>query len=333
MKLKLSIIIPSFNAEKFIEQCIYSALNQDLNPSDYEIIVVDDGSTDRTREVISNISGKFSNVILIPQKNNGAGCASNIGLTKAQGEYILFMDHDDAIAQGSVRRLVEIAYEQNLDILMADFSCKKPGELPVKNSSFQPNTTEVISGQQFLQVNTISWPAWAYLFNKEFLLKHQLQFREGRMFADADFSIKSIYYAQRMKYVNIYFYFFNHNPKSVTRSLWSVKKLDDQLESARAINLFAFSIKNSDTVTYLLMQPHAHALYWSALKNSTDCGFYETLKISNAIKLEFLINEPIKHTFVLMLIYKLIRLSPFFAACLIYPSARSLRFLKKLRIF
>src|SRR5699024_11228741 len=93
----ISIFIPVFNTGKYLSECLDSLLNQGLE--NYEIIIIDDGSTDNSAEIIEKYSNSYSNIINIYQKNNGQGSARNKGLKIAQGEYIYFMDSDDYLTK------------------------------------------------------------------------------------------------------------------------------------------------------------------------------------------------------------------------------------------
>ena len=113
----LSIIIPVYNADKFLTQCLKSLCNQDLPSSDYEIIIINDGSSDGSSKIIQDFQEKQSNIIAINQENKGVSAARNAGLEIAKGEYITFIDADDEIYPHSLKNLLTYATENNLDLL------------------------------------------------------------------------------------------------------------------------------------------------------------------------------------------------------------------------
>ena len=115
--MRLSIVIPLYNKEKFIDRCLNSLLNQNLAPEDYEIIIVDDGSTDSSYSLACSYAEKHSNIIAHRQKNGGAGAARNKGFELAKGDYIYFLDADDYIAKDTLQRIVEVSEQNNLEIL------------------------------------------------------------------------------------------------------------------------------------------------------------------------------------------------------------------------
>lgn len=120
--MMLSIIIPVYNSEKYLPQCLESVFSQDLDPADYEVIVINDGSTDHSKDIISEFQKKHSNLILINQANQGVSVARNAGIETAKGEYILFVDADDLLFSNSVSGACQYAVSSNLDLLYVKIS-------------------------------------------------------------------------------------------------------------------------------------------------------------------------------------------------------------------
>lgn len=116
MSYKISIIVPAYNVEKYLEKCLNSLINQTLE--DIEIICINDGSTDKTPEILNKYEKKVDNLKVIHSENNGPGVARNKGLDIAKGEYILFVDSDDWIRLDTCEILYKKAKEENLDLLM-----------------------------------------------------------------------------------------------------------------------------------------------------------------------------------------------------------------------
>ena len=116
----ISIIIPIFNDEKYLRECLDSCLDQDLTPSDFEIICVDDGSTDSTPDILHEYEEKHSNIRLVFQKHGAAG-GRDVGLELAKGDYVWFVDHDDLIEKNVLAELKKKATETNCDRLVFPF--------------------------------------------------------------------------------------------------------------------------------------------------------------------------------------------------------------------
>ena len=286
--MKFSVIIPTFNGEKYIERCLFSILNQSISPAEYEIIVVDDGSTDQTIPIVLNICQKSSHVILITQKNKNGGGARNTGLQRARGDYVLFVDQDDYLVDASLHQLVSIANEHGLDVLMANYYNHKPGEKPIEHQGHNKNVTDVMSGKAFLKINTISCFVWTYLFKRDFLNKQQLLFRENISFVDVDFSARAVFYAQKIKYINLFFTHWVANPNSFTRSSWTNQKSQELLIAANELHVFTTKVQNADQEDYFFLQQYAYSIYWTLLKNSTSLGLHQTLEICDAMKKQLL---------------------------------------------
>jgi len=113
--MRLSIIIPAYKVERFIEKCIRSLEAQDIPKTDYEIIVTNDGSPDKSSEIVRKLQAEFSNLILIDQENQGVSMARNNAIAMAKGKYILPIDPDDYVLPNTFHRFLERAEQEDLD--------------------------------------------------------------------------------------------------------------------------------------------------------------------------------------------------------------------------
>ena len=109
--------MPIYNAEKFLRASLHRVCNQDLMHSDYEIILINDGSKDASAKIIAEFQKDYSNIILVNQKNKGVSAARNAGLDIATGDYITFVDADDEIFPDSLQQQIDYATANNLDLL------------------------------------------------------------------------------------------------------------------------------------------------------------------------------------------------------------------------
>ena len=117
-KYKLSIIIPMYNAEKYIGACLDSILDSDLLKEEYEIVIVNDGSKDNSPEIAQNYASKYSNITYLSQENQGQSTARNYGIKTCQGEYVWCVDADDKLISEQLSKIIEaIDKYNNLDIL------------------------------------------------------------------------------------------------------------------------------------------------------------------------------------------------------------------------
>lgn len=111
--MKLSFIVPVYNLEDYIEECIMSLLNQDLSHSEYEILCINDSSTDSSLEILKRLAKEHTNIIIINQENQGVSAARNNGIKNAKGEYIWFVDGDDLIARNCLKFMLHLWMKKN----------------------------------------------------------------------------------------------------------------------------------------------------------------------------------------------------------------------------
>ena len=116
---KISIIIPVYNVEQYIKNCLESVINQTYD--NWEIILIDDGSTDNSKAIYENIAIKNDKIKIFKQTNKGVSAARNLGIEKAQGDYIVFLDADDWIEKKFLERMLEVIENEDADIVQCNF--------------------------------------------------------------------------------------------------------------------------------------------------------------------------------------------------------------------
>lgn len=119
---KLSIIIPVYNVEKYLGRCLDSLLKQDLDLADYEIIAVNDGSTDASESILQKYAGEYANLKWVTTANQGVSEARNHGCNMAEGEYLLFVDADDYVAPNTLNQIYQTLVRNQLDVLVMDYT-------------------------------------------------------------------------------------------------------------------------------------------------------------------------------------------------------------------
>ena len=190
--IQLSIIIPVYNVEKYIQFCIESIFRQGLDETSYEIIIVNDGTRDDSMKVIEELYSQHHNIIVIEQENQGSWVARNTGMTKVSGEYILFADPDDLLIDDSLQPLLAKALETKADIVVADYlemNDKEINEI-YRNPPCQKDFTiqEKTGEQLFLEdLNPYHCYIWRSLFRKAFLQDNHLTFNTEFFFQDVPF--------------------------------------------------------------------------------------------------------------------------------------------------
>lgn len=222
--VKISVIIPVYNAEEFLDEAINSVLNQTL--SDIELVCVNDGSKDHSLRMLEDFAKKDKRIKLIDQENAGCGAARNRALDDAEGDYIYFFDPDDYILPNTFEELYNNAINNDSDLVIfkiARFKDKEeinysiPGfefEKVFKNVDFDNFTFDYHDARPFV-MNT-SFAPWTKLYKKSFLDKYgDFRFPTNIAFDDAPFHIQSMLRAAKISYVPEFFYFYRYNPNSI----------------------------------------------------------------------------------------------------------------------
>lgn len=189
--MDLSIIVPVYNVENYIRPCIESIFKQGLDDADFEVIIVNDGSTDRSMEMIADIIQQHNNINVINQENQGLSVARNNGIAAAKGEFILMPDSDDLLIENSVPPLLSTALSQKADLIVADFMNMTDEEIEqFKSLDQQTMIFKEKSGEQlFLEdLNPYQCYVWRTLFRREFLLENHLTFVPGIYIQDVPFT-------------------------------------------------------------------------------------------------------------------------------------------------
>lgn len=189
--IELSIIIPVYNVENYIRPCLESIFQQGLDEDTVEVIIVNDGTTDHSMEVIADIIQQHDNITVINQENQGLSVVRNNGIAKARGEYILMPDSDDLLVENSLKPLLEMALESQADLIVADYLTMTDEEI-ISTQSI-PQKKLIIkekSGEQLFQEDLSPYACfvWRTIYRKEFLLHNRLRFYPGIKFQDIPFT-------------------------------------------------------------------------------------------------------------------------------------------------
>ncbi|UOB17076.1 glycosyltransferase [Abyssalbus ytuae] len=215
--MKLSVIVPVYNLAEYLEKCINSIVQQDIPPANYEIVAVNDGSTDNSLQILDSLSSKYKNLKIISQENKGLSSARNTGIEHATGEYILFVDSDDYILPGTLHHLLSIARKNTLDVL--EFGAAGIDQNGKIVYSIQKSTNNgILSGEEYLSSVTYMNSACNKLYRREFFNKHSFRFKEGIYIEDIEFNIRVIFYAKRVQAIDRVMAHFVQREGSITRT-------------------------------------------------------------------------------------------------------------------
>lgn len=225
-QIKVSVIIPVYNTEKYLVKCLVSVLNQSLR--EIEIICINDCSTDNSDEIINKFQKQDSRIIYKKNNNNkGLSISRNIGIECARGKYIFFLDSDDYIKENTLEELYYKAYEYNLDILYFGFNeIQINGEkVKRKGEDFFP---DIIEGKDFfcnsMEKNNSYLMSWTAIYDRNFIKKNNIMFEKEIIFEDDLFYVKALMTATRVSSVNDCYYGYMRRDNSITKSTNNIQK-------------------------------------------------------------------------------------------------------------
>lgn len=288
---KVSIIIPVYNTEEFLNSCLDSLINQTLK--EIEIICVDDGSTDDSLFILNHYSKIDSRIIVLKQKNKGAGVARNYGMSIAKGEYLSFLDSDDFFNKNLLTETVEKADETFSDIIIYNFQKynQKTGKF---SSSVMRLGKELWSKRTFNysdfpeKIFNYFYPcAWNKLFRSSFIKNNNLYFQNNFRTNDLFFTITALASASKIYFLNKSFVYYRTGllnnsqstnylyPMDFYKALFQIKKF---LEEKNLYSKLLFSYKKlvTNIIIYNIRRNQEKDIYvYEQLKN----GKFESLGI------------------------------------------------------
>lgn len=206
-KIKISIIIPVYNVEEYIEQCLKSVLDQTLQ--DIEIIIVNDGTKDNSMKKIERYLND-SRIKVINKENGGLSSARNTGLKAAQGEYISFIDSDDFVEKTMMKDLYTSINNKNYDIAFSKV-IEYDNKNNILNKRVDKNEFTSFEKKGIYLIEEAGIEVWNKIYNRNFLLKNNLFFQEGIIHEDDLFTRKCFFLAKKVKYVDKYHYYYRVN--------------------------------------------------------------------------------------------------------------------------
>ena len=236
MNKRLSIIVPLYNSEKYLPKCIDSLLDQDIPQQEYEIILVDDGSPDGSKQLAEQYAALNANIIVLSQPNKGTSGARNTGIRQATGQYLYFVDPDDYILENSLRILLDKMDRDKLDVLRFGYqevdeqyqltkSCKHP-----ERPDYSPG---IMDGCTFMAKRLgVACYVWTFLYRTSLIKDNDIYFLEGDYFDDTPWLPRIFQKAGRVDSIDYcrHFYLIRGNSLVQALSPQSIqKKIDGQV--------------------------------------------------------------------------------------------------------
>ncbi len=233
MGVKLSVIVPVYNVERYLAKCLDSIIFQDLSPDNYQIIIVDDGSTDSSGRIADEYNSNYRNVVVIHQPNGGLSRARNAGLDVAAGEYVQFVDSDDYLEPDVLGALVRKMDSDNLDVLRFNYqNVNEKYEVFCPYKEMKPYVDfrdEVCDGLYFLN-ERLGYACYVvqFIIRKQMLISNSLFFKPDILFEDTEWTPRMLVCAERVSSVDTVAYNYLFRQNSITNAI-SVEKVEKGL--------------------------------------------------------------------------------------------------------
>lgn len=231
--MKLSIVIPVYNTEKYLEKCLASCVSRKVEMTDYEIVVVDDGTKDNAMAIALRYQEDYPNIKIFSQENAGLSAARNMGLSHCSGDYVWFVDSDDYIEEGALS-LIFNEIGDNPDVIC--IQAKRSDEETARNS-FSGN---VQNGFDVLLHSFDDWDRCVpyFIFNRQFIDNHQLRFYVGIFHEDDEFTPRALVFAEKVSVIDRPLYFYWVKTENTITKTVNPKKSYDNIAVAESLSDF-----------------------------------------------------------------------------------------------
>ncbi len=241
----ISVIIPVYNAEKYLKQCVDSVLNQTYK--NFEIILVNDGSADSSGKICDDYASQYDFIKVIHKPNGGASTARNKGIKAAEGKYIFFLDSDDWITENALERLVVTADKESADLVFCEAKAIDDESNAVLNGNYEykhhyetGNAYQIM--EDMMKNKEFHVAIWMLLIDKNIFDKNNLLFKEGIIYEDMIISYQFYCLAQRATFVKEKLYVRRYRPNSVMTSKKTEKNFVSAAQVYKEVSKFMDSL-------------------------------------------------------------------------------------------
>jgi glycosyltransferase involved in cell wall biosynthesis len=267
--IKLSIVLPVYGVEIWIERCLRSVLDDPVFVSSCELIIVDDGSPDRSIEIAEKVCAGYDNVKLIRQVNKGLGAARNAGAAVVQGQYLWFIDSDDWLSEGGLSRVLNaLLNNRGVEVLNIDYVMSNGEHSTVPNHA-KPG--ERYRGLDYLDLSVVQNPVQYYIFSSEYYRKNKLMFESGLYHEDALFTPVALYFSNAVIRLAEDCYVYNLREGSIMNSGNPMRHASDMVRIVEKLEKFRLEqVKQGSDVLakYSALAVGAIYYYWKKLNRS-----------------------------------------------------------------
>lgn len=222
---QVSVIVPVYKVEKYLKRCVDSILAQTF--TDFELILVDDGSPDGCPDMCDEYAEKDRRVRVIHKENGGLSSARNAGIDwvfeNSDSEWISFVDSDDYVHPKMLESLLNAVVSLNVSVSVCSFYFNTDGNVPVCDEVASP--VYVTPDELFMNLSALSQAAWNKFYRREVF--NTLRYPVGKLCEDSFVAPEIIYSQERLAFVNSDLIYYTYNPEGITYSKWDPKKLDE----------------------------------------------------------------------------------------------------------
>lgn len=260
----ISIIIPIYNASKYLNQCLQSIINQSYK--NFEVLLIDDGSTDNSKMICKKYLNKDKRFHYLYKHNEGVSSARNLGLEHAKGEYIIFVDSDDYCDTNMLNEIVK-QMDKNTLICFGYYQKfkNKNISMSINNCNNKELTKNIYT--YIIDSESIGGYLWNKVFSTEIIKRHNIRFKNNVHFLeDMLFVIEYIKFINQVKYINLPLYYYRMRINSVSSDLFSKKNLS----MLDALKLLIQQFKPNDYATELLKYNYLYNYYRLKSKNKKE---------------------------------------------------------------
>lgn len=293
--MKLSIIVPVYNVGNYITRCLNSILEQNLD--EYEVIIINDGSTDNSERKAREFCDKHENFKLYTKENGGLSSARNYGLSKAKGEYIYFLDSDDYLEKNTLGLILERLFKFSLDGIAFDYRKVDESGNAISEIKYYSDIG-IVSGVKFLDRFTCVAMACLYVYRYKVLIDNDLKFFNGIYHEDELFTPQAITYCSRFQYVDICVYNYLHRKGSITTTFSNThqkKKFDSMITVFSELMQFTNDYKKKNNLSYHPIEKKiedlAVSLLYKTLKKDGVSSKYKRAKLKEVMPNNFRIRN------------------------------------------
>jgi Glycosyltransferases involved in cell wall biogenesis len=277
---KISIIVPVYNTEKYLHECIGSIVKQKF--SDYELIMIDDGSTDNSLCICEEYARKYPNISVMQRGNGGAAAARNAGIRAATGRYLMFIDSDDYIREDCLTDIDKVIEESNADVIIGMFEVYCEDRYSkVRDCQLESQYIDgIIPGKvlQYLSGKEYLFTVWRHIVKRDLINKRDMYFYEGINYEDEEWCPRLLCAAESFSLLEKPFYRYRIRGGSVTSGN-SCKDAIDRIKIA--LSLYSYSLKSQNVAHCNILQSRAYTILsmgfiqYSGLNENDKEAFFE----------------------------------------------------------